>query len=45
MPHIIVVGKNLADGQVELRNRRTGDATPMPVGDVVGAALTALTTA
>jgi prolyl-tRNA synthetase len=45
MPHIIVVGKNLADGQVELRNRRTGDATPMPVGDVVGAALTALTPA
>ncbi len=42
MPHIIVIGKNLADGQVELRNRRTGEAQPVAVGDVVNAALAAL---
>jgi prolyl-tRNA synthetase len=42
MPHIVVVGKNLADGQVELRNRRTGDSTPTALTDIVAAALSAL---
>ncbi|MFT3889619.1 MAG: proline--tRNA ligase [Arachnia sp.] len=35
MPVIVVVGRGLADGVVELRNRRTGDKREVPVGDVV----------
>ena len=37
MPTVVVVGKGLADGVVELRNRRTGDATVVPVGQLVAA--------
>jgi len=37
MPTVVVVGKSLADGNVELRNRRTGEATVLPVGDLVAA--------
>jgi prolyl-tRNA synthetase len=35
VPTIIVVGKRLADGVVEVRDRATGDSTDVPVGDVV----------
>jgi prolyl-tRNA synthetase len=33
MPWVVVVGKNLADGVVEIRNRRTGDSQTVPVAD------------
>jgi prolyl-tRNA synthetase len=35
VPTILVVGKRLADGVVELRNRATGDSADVPVGDSV----------
>jgi prolyl-tRNA synthetase len=37
IPSILVVGKALADGQVELRDRRTGTTTMVPVTDAVPA--------
>jgi prolyl-tRNA synthetase len=37
MPWVIVVGKNLADGVVELRNRRTGESQTVSVGDAASA--------
>ena len=37
MPTVVVVGKGLLDGVVELRNRRTGEVTVLPVGDLVSA--------
>jgi prolyl-tRNA synthetase len=33
MPTIVVVGKNLADGVVEVRDRRSGDRRDVPVAD------------
>lgn len=38
MPVIIVVGRGLADGVVELRNRATGDKREVPVADAVAEA-------
>jgi prolyl-tRNA synthetase len=35
VPTIIVVGKRLADGVVEVRDRASGDSTDVPLGDVV----------
>jgi prolyl-tRNA synthetase len=35
VPTVLVVGKALADGNVELRDRRTGDSALIPVADVV----------
>jgi len=35
VPTIVVVGKRLADGVVELRDRRTGERVDVPVGDAV----------
>jgi len=35
IPTIVVVGKALAEGNVELRDRRTGSARAVPVGDAV----------
>jgi prolyl-tRNA synthetase len=35
IPTIVVVGKALADGNVELRDRRGGTARPVPVADAV----------
>ena len=46
MPHTLVVGKGLADSQVEIRNRRTGEATVVGVSEAVtklGAALSLAT--
>jgi prolyl-tRNA synthetase len=37
VPGILVVGKALADGQVELRDRRAGTTTMVPVADAVAA--------
>jgi len=34
-PTILVVGKSLADGVVEIRDRRSGETRLVPVGDVV----------
>lgn len=35
MPHTLVVGKHLADAQVEIRNRRTGESFVVGLGDAV----------
>jgi prolyl-tRNA synthetase len=35
VPTIVVVGRNLADGTVEVRDRRTGDRSEVPVDHVV----------
>jgi prolyl-tRNA synthetase len=35
VPTVLVVGKALADGNVELRDRRTGESALVPVADVV----------
>jgi prolyl-tRNA synthetase len=35
VPTIIVVGKRLADGVVEVRDRASGESTDVPLGDVV----------
>jgi prolyl-tRNA synthetase len=36
VPTILVVGRGLADGVVELRDRAGGSRTEIPVGDIVG---------
>ena len=33
MPTVVIVGRALADGQVEIRDRKTGTARQVPVGD------------
>jgi prolyl-tRNA synthetase len=40
IPVIIVVGKSLADGKIELRNRKSGEKSEV----AVGAAISAVTT-
>jgi prolyl-tRNA synthetase len=35
VPTIVVVGRNLADGTVEVRDRRSGDREEVPVDEVV----------
>jgi prolyl-tRNA synthetase len=37
VPTIVIVGKNLADGVIELRDRRTDERTDVPVDDAVDA--------
>ena len=37
IPVIVVVGKSLAEGKIELRNRKSGDKTEVPVEDAVSA--------
>jgi len=37
VPHIVIVGRDAAAGQVEYWNRRTGERTSMPLGDVLAA--------
>jgi prolyl-tRNA synthetase len=41
IPVIMVVGKSLAEGNIELRNRKTGEKSEVAVGQAV-AAVTAL---
>jgi prolyl-tRNA synthetase len=36
VPTIVVVGRGLADGVVELKDRRTGERSDVPLADVVG---------
>ena len=36
VPTIVVVGRGYADGVVEVKDRRTGDRTEVPLADVVG---------
>ena len=36
MPTIVVVGRGLADGVIEVRDRRTGERTEVPVADALG---------
>jgi prolyl-tRNA synthetase len=35
IPTILVVGKGLVDGTVEIKDRRTGDRQEVPVGEAV----------
>jgi prolyl-tRNA synthetase len=42
MPTIVVVGKGLADGVVEVRDRRSGARSDVPVGDAVSHVLAAV---
>jgi prolyl-tRNA synthetase len=42
VPTIVIVGRGLADGVVELRERRTGDRRDVPVGDAAGTVLAAI---
>jgi prolyl-tRNA synthetase len=35
VPTIVVVGRNLADGTVEVRDRKTGDREDVPADEVV----------
>jgi prolyl-tRNA synthetase len=35
VPTIVVVGKNLAEGVVEVRDRRSGERVDVPVADLV----------
>jgi len=35
VPTIVVVGRGLADGVVEVKDRRTGERSDVPLGDVV----------
>ena len=37
IPTVLVVGKGLADGEVELRDRRSGESRKVAVGDAVTA--------
>ncbi len=36
VPTIVIVGKGVADGNVELWDRRTNERTPVPLADLVG---------
>ncbi len=35
IPRTVVVGRRLADGYVEVRDRATGERTELPVADVL----------
>ncbi|MGO4245015.1 His/Gly/Thr/Pro-type tRNA ligase C-terminal domain-containing protein, partial [Janibacter sp. RAF20_2_2] len=39
VPTILVVGKGLADGVVEIKDRRSGDRREVPVGEAVAAVI------
>jgi len=42
MPTIVVVGRGLADGVIELRDRRTSERTDVPVDDALGVIIAAV---
>jgi prolyl-tRNA synthetase len=42
MPTIVVVGRGLADGLIELRDRRTGERTDVEVAEAVGTIVAAV---
>jgi prolyl-tRNA synthetase len=37
VPRIVIVGKAVVDGNVEVWDRRTGERSTVPLGDVVAA--------
>ena len=37
VPTIVVVGKNLADGVIEVRDRKTGERRDVPAGEALSA--------
>jgi prolyl-tRNA synthetase len=39
MPTIVTVGRGLADGVIELRDRASGERTEVPVAEAAGRAL------
>ncbi|MGN6608051.1 MAG: proline--tRNA ligase [Jatrophihabitans sp.] len=39
VPTIVIVGKGLADGVIELRDRKSGDRREVPVGEIASAVL------
>ncbi len=45
VPTIVVVGRGLADGVVEIKDRRTGERTEVAVDDVVAAVVNEVTAA
>ncbi len=42
VPTILIVGRGLENGVVELRDRKSGDKQEIPVGDAIGAVLAAV---
>jgi prolyl-tRNA synthetase len=42
MPTIVVVGRGLASGMIEVRDRRTGERAEIAVADALGAILAAV---
>jgi prolyl-tRNA synthetase len=40
IPVIVVIGKSLVDGKIELRNRKSGDKSEVKVGDAISAVTT-----
>jgi len=36
VPTIVTVGRGLAEGNVEVKDRRSGERTEVPVGEAVG---------
>jgi len=36
IPTIVVVGKGLADGTIEVRDRKSGERNDIPVDEIVG---------
>jgi prolyl-tRNA synthetase len=43
IPTIAVVGKGLADGVIELRDRKTGEQTLVPINDFVASVVALVT--
>jgi len=44
IPVIVVVGKSLADGKIELRNRKSGEKSEVAVGDAISAVTSLIAT-
>ena len=44
IPIIVVVGKSLADGKIELRNRKSGEKSEVAVGDAISAVTSLIAT-
>jgi prolyl-tRNA synthetase len=42
MPTIVVIGRGLASGTIEVRDRRTGEQTEIAVADALGVILAAV---
>jgi prolyl-tRNA synthetase len=42
MPTVVVVGKGLADGTIEVRDRRSGDRADVPVAEAAARILSAV---